>query len=240
MSSFNTLQEFENIYDALKPAQRKCPETFAWFSGVPHPLFNAIMHLHAENELDKKIDQVLALAPRGIPLSFWLQQQKNADEIRGLLIQREFQLLITCPLMEWKVKPISLNAQDIKSADLSPFMDIMTTVFQFDPAVKTGLTELLKATKLENYILYINNQPVTTGSIARNDKTTAIFNIATLPEFQKKGCAKTIMEFLMNRAHELNAERTILLSDPMTQQLYSELGFTKCCDIEIFARFPSA
>src|SRR5476649_2264045 len=41
-SSDLTLKHLENCYDAMHPAAEKSEQSFAWFSDIPHPLFNEI------------------------------------------------------------------------------------------------------------------------------------------------------------------------------------------------------
>lgn len=236
MTKLNTLQEFENFYETMMPAKEKSKESFAWFSGIPHPLFNTVMHLTIKHNLGDKVEALISEAPKGIPLSFWVHSQNESSGLVEVLKEKGFQSIATCPLMTWNVKPMNLPKCTIEIADLEIFHHILATTFQFDEAVKEGFAKLLENAEAENYLIYHEGQPVGTGTLIPNGKTGGIFNIATLPKYQKKGFGQSMMQFLMVRASTLGLEKLILLSSPLAEKLYSDLAFTKCFDIEIYAR----
>lgn len=235
MTTFKTLQEFENFYHAMMPAQEKSKESFAWFSGLPHPLFNAVMHLTNNQDLEEKIEALISKAPKNTPLSFWVHSN-NSPDLAHILKKKGFQSFITCPLMTWDVKPVNYPNNRIENADLKIFHDLLASSFQLDDVVKEGFAKLLQNVKAENYLSYHDGQAVGTGTLFPNGKIGGIFNIATQPDFQKKGYAYAMMQFLMQRASELNLQKLILLSSPEAEKLYSTLQFKKCFDVEMYAR----
>lgn len=237
MTKFEALLELENFYDILMPAQEKGQESFAWFSGIPHPLFNAVMHLKTDKNLSDKADALISQAPRDIPLSFWAHDQNGSNELIRILKEKGFQPIGTCPLMIGSVKPVAASDYQIEVANLEIFHHLLAKNFHFDEPVKKGFAKLLKnVMEAENYLIYHQGQPVGTGTLIPKGKTGGIFNISTLPEYQKKGCGRAMMQFLMNRAFMLGLDKLVLLSSPEAERLYSGLEFTKCFDIEIYVR----
>lgn len=236
MTKFEILQEFEKFYDAMMPAQEKSNESFAWFSGLPHPLFNAVMHLTINKNLDNKVDSLISVAPKDIPLSFWVHNQNQSMELIEVLKEKGFQSIIICPLMTWDVKPLSIPQHEIEVANLEIFHHLLATNFHLDDAMKEGFAQLLENAAAENYLIYHEGQPVGTGTLTSNGKIGGIFNISILPKYQKRGYGRAMMQFLMNRASMLGLEKLILLSSPVAEKLYADLEFTKCFDIEIYAR----
>ncbi|MBX9923551.1 MAG: GNAT family N-acetyltransferase [Rhabdochlamydiaceae bacterium] len=234
MSTFKALQELESLYDKMLPAQENSKEAFAWFSGIPHPLFNAVMHLSTNKSLESKVADLISQGPNDIPLSFWVHNQNGPNDLVTVLKEKGFQSVVTCFLMNWDIKPTPLPSHQIQIADLEIFHNLLATVFHFDEPTKNGLAKLLANVQAENYVLYLNGTPVGAGTLIPNKTTGGIFNIAILPEHQKKGLGRSMMQFLMNRASILGLENLVLLSSPASEKLYSELMFTKCCDIEIY------
>src|SRR5438132_639391 len=98
---FETLRIFESLYQELKPAQENSDEAFAWFSGIPHPLFNAIMHFKPERNMHAKLDAILAIAPAKTPLSFWMSKFNSSSDLKKSLGSKGFQSMLNCALMEW-------------------------------------------------------------------------------------------------------------------------------------------
>lgn len=187
MTKFKTLQEFESFYDAMMPAQEKSKESFAWFSGIPDPLFNAVMHLTINHNLVDKVETLISIAPNDAPLSFWIHNQKNKSDLVEILKTKGFQSIIICPLMTWKVKPLNLPKYQIEVANLEIFHNLLSTTFHLDEGVKTGFARLLENVEAENYLIYHDGQPIGTGTLIPNGDIGGIFNITTLSEHQKKG-----------------------------------------------------
>ena len=93
--------------------------------------------------------------------------------------------------MSWQVGiPIALSAADIRPADMQIFHEITAGMNHFDERLKSEFTEIMKLFKSENYLLYIDECPVTTGILLPMGDIGGIFNLATLPEYQKKGLMK--------------------------------------------------
>ena len=173
MNQFETLKHLENCYDAMRPAAEKTEEAFAWFSDIPHPLFNVVMHL-ACNDVDAKIDTLLEKAPTGNPVSFWVHPGNRAEGLVEILKEKGFSPIITCPLMAWPVRPMMTSEWDIRSAktDMAVFNQITSIVFHFDEMTKQKYANILKTFDSENYLLFVNDEPVATGilfSTSRNN-----------------------------------------------------------------------
>jgi N-acetylglutamate synthase-like GNAT family acetyltransferase len=235
MEPFEVLKQLEELYDLLIPATENSHEAFAWFSGVPHPLFNAVMHLSCKGALEAKIEALLKQAPKNKPISFWSHPYNNADGLDESLIQRGFAEVITCGLMAWEVKPRKEPDLTIERADKKTFNDILAEVNHFDGIVKKAFCDLLEHPQLENYLVRHEEKAAGVGSLFYHGQAGGIFNLSTLEAHQRKGCARAMMQFLMNRANELDLKQVVLLSAPISADLFRSLGFVKVCDIKIFA-----
>ncbi len=226
-------EELEKIFDLMMPAQEKSPEAFAWFSGLPHPIFNAVMHLETKDDLSQKVDELIAKAPADSPLSFWIS---NQEALQKTLVEKGFQLAVICPVMSRKVEAMFQPRHIVKPADTAAYDHIITTTFELSDEIQKAWHAFLENTTSENYVVYLDERPVGTGKIVINGKVGGIFNVAVLPEYQKQGCGRSIMEFLINRAHELNLESLVLMSSPEAEKLYTDLQFEKSQDMEIYIR----
>ena len=240
MKKFEILQSLERCYQALKPAQENNVQAFAWFSGLPHPLFNAVMHLSCEKDVEERIDALIAKAPPGSPLSFWVHAENHAPGVVEIIKTKGFVSAAKCPVMVWPVQPVPKPASEIRPANRKDFYQILSTVFHFDPVLKQQFEALLEQTKAENYMIYTDTLPITkaigTATLLQQGKVGGIFNVAILPFYQKKGYGRSIMEFLMNRAQQLGLEYLVLLSSPEAEKMYLDLGFQKALDVEIYVR----
>lgn len=237
MNKLEILKHLENCYDAMRPATEKSEQAFAWFSDIPHPLFNVVMHLSCK-DVDAKIDTLIEKAPTGNPVSFWVHPGNRAEGLVEILKGKGFAPIITCPLMAWPVRPVITSEYNIRSAkkNMKVFNQVTSVVFHFDEIMKEKYADILKTFDSENYLLFVNDEPIATGILFSNGNIGGIFNVAVLPEHQKKGYGRAMMEFLMHRANELRLKQLVLLSSPVAEKLYSDLGFEKIFDVEMYAR----
>jgi len=79
----------------------------------------------------------------------------------------------------------------------------------------------------KNYIVYSDNSPVATGSLAISGKFAAIYSIGTHPNFRKKGFGTVIVNFCTKKAWEAGCEFIFLqtVKDSYNEKLYNKLGF---------------
>lgn len=192
------------------------------------------MHLR-DQQSHHKVDFLLSQAPKNIPISFWVHEQNGHNDLKSVLKEKGLNSIIVCPLMYWDVKPVSLNPSRIEVADTKTFHDILATTFDFNDVIKEKFAELLQNVTAHHYLIYHHDQPVGTVTLIPNGKVGTIFNVAILPKYQKLGLGCTLMLHVMNKAVMLKLEKLILLSSPVGEKLYSQLGFIKSYDIEVYA-----
>jgi hypothetical protein len=224
--------QFQNFYEALHPAQVNDENGYAWFSQIPHPFLNVVIRLSTENTAEK-IDYLIAQNTHNNPMTFWVHPENRAEGLIKTLIQRNFNLMVTCPAMSWKVGPTSICDADIRPANKEIFYDIVSTVYQHDEIVKKECAKLLDTVDWENYLFYIDKQPISTASLFVCGSVGEVFNDATLSEGGVT--SKEMIQFLMHRAYELGLERLIVLSYPEAERVYKELGFETLFNVAVYS-----
>ncbi len=236
MTNKTNFREFENFFVGMSPAQQNSDEAFVWYSGVPHPMFNAVMHLKTKDNLETVIDKLISEVPEGNPFSIWSHELNGQNNLKEVLLAKGFEPIATTPFMTWDVRPTALGNHSVELTTADTFQSILGLTFHVNEIIQKGYARLLEQSNAENFVVFLEGKPVGTGSMMINGKTGGIFNISTLSEYQKKGCARSMMLYLMNRAVELGLEKLVLTSSSEGFKLYSDLGFTNCFDIEIFAK----
>ena len=234
MDPVEIMDHLENCYDAMVPAFEKTDRSFVWISHFPHPFFNSVMRLTCQEDVGVEVDRLIAQVPPGIPFSFWVHAQNRAEGLIEVLLERNFVFGIVCPVMTWAVKPVVQPQFEVRSANMEIFHEISAVTSEFDEILKKAFEKLIGNIDCENYLVYSGDKAVGTGILFPNGQIGGIFNISTLPEYQKKGYGKAMMLFLMNRALESRLKHLVLLSSPVAAKLYSDLGFKKAFDVEIF------
>ncbi len=239
MLSFEVLRDLESFYAVLKSPQEDSKNGFTWISGIPHPFLNGVMHLSSVEEIDIKIDQLISQIAKNT-LSFWVHEY-NSPLLLGALQKRGFQSIITCTLMVlFNLEAVSSVKHDIRAVKGEDFHSTLAKAFHFDEITKTEYAKLFESTKTQDYVFYLEGVPMATGTLIAQGKIGAIMNIGTLPERQKKGCGRAIMQFLIHLAKKQGLEKLVLLSSPAAKKLYNDLGFISLMDIDIYAQNVSS
>lgn len=215
---FNLL---EQSYTMLYPAVQNDDEAFIWVTNIPHPLFNVVLRTQSLDKLPLEIPHTVVA-------------MKDDIKFVEALKAKNYKYLLTTTFMSWDVKPLHRGKHSVDVADIGLFGTIMGKAFQVDETIIDQLILILQQSKAENYIVFHEEEPVGTGTLVSSGKIGGIFDIATLSEFQRKGCGEAMMRHLMNRAVELGLEKVVLLSTPAGFKLYSNLGFKAEMELDFY------
>ena len=209
----------------MVPPTVETESSFAWFSGLPTPFFNFV-----SRTTPNEIEMLLAKAPADTPLAFWVYDETITDELK----KKNFQPLVHCPLMTRSVERIDPPLATIKNESGEDFYSTLGKVFEFTDAIAETFQKWMEALPAENFVLYEGDLPIGTVSLVPNNTVGGIFNLAVLPEYQKKGYGRTLMQHLMHRAHILNLKHFVLQSTPAALPLYNSLQFEEHLDIAVY------
>ncbi len=236
MDRFQILRDFEQFYHTIHPAKENSDQAFFWYSGIKHPLFNAVMHLRQAKNAEDPIDRILQEAPKDAPVSFWLHPCNDDAGLKERLIVRGFKPMIACPLMTWACRPITKNAAEIRPGSGESFHETLAAAFQFDEAVKEGDAKMMEGASAEHHEIFCQNIPVGTGTLFCRGKIGSLFNISVRPDWQQRGLGTSLTRFLMAKAAAKGIEELHLLSSPQAEKMYGKLGFKTLFEIEMYAR----
>jgi GNAT superfamily N-acetyltransferase len=229
------LQEFESIYALFTPPQEKTPECCLWLTGLHNPFCNIVQHCSYSSGLTERVDALMAQDPTGT-LSFWVDRTKDAPLI-AILEAKHFQNIGTFPLMDWKCVNIGQpHGYEIRPVDFAECKSIIAELFCLEGETLKGYANLMRSPNATHYLLYCEGKPVCTGTLLISGNVGGVFNIATLPAYQKRGFGRAMSQFLMHRAWEKQLHRLILISSPGAHKLYASLGFKVDANMEVYSR----
>jgi ribosomal protein S18 acetylase RimI-like enzyme len=87
-----------------------------------------------------------------------------------------------------------------------------------------------------SYVGYADGEPVATASIVIGGGVLGVYNVATLPDFQKRGYGEAVMRHAMADAcPERGMERAILQSTPAGFKLYQRMGFRTVARVAVYS-----
>lgn len=235
---FSMLTPIEHFFSSMMAPTVDTEEEFAWFSGLKHPIYNAVIHFHHSEAIEEHVDALLKKAPKDTPVSFWVPPVPESDALIAVLKQRGFEKINSCPVMSWEVKETAQPKKRVElvtAETLDEFYRILLIVFEIEESLGRELRILADRSPAENYLVYHEDIPVGVATLYVDGKVGCIFNVAILPEYQKKGCGSAIMHYTMFRAHQLGLQTLILNSSSAALKMYRSLGFEKKSDLDIYA-----
>ncbi|MBS0648595.1 MAG: GNAT family N-acetyltransferase [Verrucomicrobia bacterium] len=225
---------------SLADPQVDSPEAFAWFYPVAHPRFNCILHFDYTEKVGEHMDALIAQAPAMTPIAFWTDPENTHPQVIEALKTRNFASIGCYPAMIWEVKPTDLPQFEVREADLNVFHTILGVCLNYNEEAQQASLNLLKDKRAEHYLIYLEGKPVGTGTLFIHKDLGMVAHIATLPEYQKRGIGRAIMQYMMHQASERGLKKLVLYSSHVAQKLYLNLGFQKVGDAEIYIRDPAS
>jgi GNAT superfamily N-acetyltransferase len=83
----------------------------------------------------------------------------------------------------------------------------------------------LEAGHVKHYVGSVEGLPVATATIVLDGKVAGVWNVGTLPEWERKGIGGAIMRHILLDAQGLGYEASMLLASPEGVPLYERLGY---------------
>lgn len=86
------------------------------------------------------------------------------------------------------------------------------------------------------YVAYCKEEPVSTAAIVMGGGAIGVYNVATMPDQQRRGYGEAVMRHALDEARkEHGVERSILQSTPAGLRLYERMGYRKITRVSVYA-----
>ena len=86
------------------------------------------------------------------------------------------------------------------------------------------------------YVGYADEEPVSTAAVVMDGKALGVYNVATLPGYQRRGYGEAVMRHaLADASREFAVERMVLQSTPAGYQLYKRMGFQTITNVAVYS-----
>ncbi|MGA2770936.1 MAG: GNAT family N-acetyltransferase [Bryobacteraceae bacterium] len=86
------------------------------------------------------------------------------------------------------------------------------------------------------WVGYVDEEPVSTAATVMGGGAIGVYNVATMPEHQKRGYGETVMRHAVAEAQRRHGiEQTILQSTPAGHRLYERMGFRTVTSVAVYA-----
>lgn len=210
---------------------------FRMKSSLPHPLFNNILKTNLRSEVQNHIRTIIHdYNENQVPFIWRVWDHDNPKNLDSLLrengayqipgtalmaIDLESYHPMSEPLPELKIRTVRNQKHSID------FSECSSAVFDIPKLVSTTISEIIgkQDQNIDSYIGYIEDTPVSTGTIFYSNGVAGIYNVATLPDFQGKGIGVEMMTTMLLKAKLDDIKTTLLHATPAGIRLYEKLGF---------------
>lgn len=86
-----------------------------------------------------------------------------------------------------------------------------------------------------SYVGYVDGQPVSTTATVTGGGVVGVYNVATVPAYQRRGYGEAVMRYALEQARlEHGLSRTILQATPQGIDLYQRMGYRTVTSVAVF------
>jgi ribosomal protein S18 acetylase RimI-like enzyme len=220
-------------------------------AGVTFQMFNAAFlsaPVSSEGQMDRRVAQAAVhFAARGQRWAYWIcegwlegrprrrlkqllgkHNLYQAVELPGMIAERVLSPLRQLPTIE--VRRVAGEA--VKEA----FCAIGAMCFNVPLA---WFREVFDSPSVWNdfasYVGYVNGEPVSTTATVIGGGVVGVYNVATVPGYQRRGYGEAVMRHAIEQARlEHGLSRTILQATPQGFDLYQRMGYRTVTSVAVF------
>ena len=224
--------------------ERRDGYEFLAFPMFPLPSFNGIWAEtdDAANDLESAVAEAEELGP---PIGVMVRDGRTpavAQRARelGFSIEEPTPGMVMRP-GELQVPDSELDILQIKTADgLAQALAVAATGFEIPGELLSALylLEVAELEGIEYYLARLEDKDVCTAIGYTVDDTVGIFNVATPPEFRRRGYGSIITAHAAQAGFDAGADFAYLQSSAMGESVYRRLGFRHVSTYTVLIRAP--
>jgi GNAT superfamily N-acetyltransferase len=248
------LRESFRVLAASRPSGevREAPGVTIASAGVTFQMFNAAF-LSGPVEDEQQLDRRIALArvhfaERQLGWSYWVcegwldkKARRHAGDIfkkHGLRLATVLPGMVAGKLAD-PVRPLPrLEVRSVADRKTwTHFCEIGALCFNVPLAWFQEVFDDARVWEkgFKGYVGYLTGEPVSTTATVFAAGAAGIYNVATVPAHQRRGCGEAVMRYALDRACEqYGTERSILQSTDQGFQLYQRMGYSVVTHVAVY------
>ncbi|MHA2504123.1 MAG: GNAT family N-acetyltransferase [Candidatus Kariarchaeaceae archaeon] len=240
----NLYQSHQKILkDFGKPATKELFNVDGFISGVPYMMLNSLFDC-PDGFAPLQVEAVLAyFKANRIPLMWFVtprgQELRLDDALEGFGVELAKMRVpgmvadleqVDLDLLHSKLEGFEIVPIDISTPEkLEIYCDLFMKAFEVDPAIADEMQRFYTAfpehpTSSHFYVIK-DGKPVATSTVIYEAGVAGVYNVSTLPEYQRQGIASALMAKMMLEAKEKGYQYSILHSSERGKVVYERLGY---------------
>jgi ribosomal protein S18 acetylase RimI-like enzyme len=224
-------------------------------SNIPFPLFNSVMRVNIdEGDVDELILRMKRLyAERHVPWTWRIGPSTHPSNLGERLIFNGLRHYDSLPGLALNLDGLSVDLefppglsiiQIGNATSLGNWIEVMSESFNipnhaseaiFDSFLGVGFS---LSQPVQHFMGVINGKAVATSTLFLGAGVAGIFNVATLPEFRRKGLGEALTIAPLLQARAQGYRFAVLESSRDGLSLYRRLGFKSYCQFEQYISLP--
>ena len=224
--------------------ERECCWTL---SDLPFPLFNSVMRARVpDDRADRMIEsRVAACRTRNVPMLWWTGPSSLPVDLRarlerhGLVLEPAFGMAVDLQADSWVSRDDpTIVIEPVEDAPtLATWSRVLCDSFGAPHRFGEAFAELASAIGLDarspfrHLLARVNGEPVATCSLFLGAGVGGIYDVATLPDWRRRGVGRAVTMAAMSEARALGYRMAILHSSTTGVGMYRSLGFQEVCPI---------
>ena len=221
-------------------------------SGIDYSVFNSFMltsRIETVAELDERISHAeVHFKARGLGWSCWLCEDLLAPTVqkaaRSFFVSRRMKVAAQPPGMHadrvWprERKPATMEIRRVDNDRTRfDFADVASVVFAlpFTIAEKIYVPESTWRGRMHGWVGYEAERAVSIVATVVAGGAVGIYSLATVPHFQRRGYAETLMRHALETAHrETGIEKSVLQTTRAGIGLYKRMGYRPVTNFSVY------
>lgn len=226
-------------------------------SDVPFPMLNGVMCARFEaGSEDRRIGEVLGeFKSAGMPMLWWTGPASQPADIGSRLAAAGLMKVGAPPGMAVDLRKMDASGAPpagvtIKRVDsdnmLSEYTQVLQQAFELPDFIMAILVDILKgigydeAGDAQNYLAYLEGEPVGVCTVAYGAGVAGIYNVGTLEKARGRGIGRAVTLACLLAARQRGYKVGVLEASGMGYNVYKQLGFEDYCAMEMYMYMPGA
>lgn len=221
-------------------------------AGVSFQMFNAAF-LSAPVVSEMQMESRIATArvhfdARGLGWAYWICEdwldakvRRRSDDIlrkHRLYLAAEMPGMAAQGLMTPTRALPKMEVRQVRDLQTEKaFCDIGALCFNVPPQWFREIFEdsHVWASGFDGYVGFLDGEPVCTAATVIGAGVVGVYNVATVPAYQRRGFGEAMMRYALGRAREQSGiERTVLQSTPLGFDLYRRMGYSVVTNLLVY------
>lgn len=225
----------------------KAQELIIIDSHLANSTFNLVCkaRLKEENALDAIESAATYFHREDMPFAWWISPDDMPRALPHLLETADLHQTETCIGMALSIEDYAYEQAELRvervlnTTQMQDYASIMCDVQGETPAIQAWYEQLSLFPFLlddyeQLYVGYLDEQPVSCGTITLHSEVAGVHGLATIRSQRRRGFATAMLQELLMRSQATGYSTATLQAAKETIILYEKLGFEKLCEFMVF------